>query len=204
MRRTLALIASGALIAVAVVAVTLAFADSGSSGADRDRTSGTELARGDSSERGMGRGLRGLHGGPRAFGLARDFFRGLAERLDVTPERLREAVMRVKRRMHERRGRRGFDRPGGAGFRGHGRPGFRRPGPGARARIKARVLGGLAAELEKPVAEVTAAVRAELVEALDRAVAMGLLSGRGRELALGCFDRPRACDLGALRREAHP
>jgi hypothetical protein len=196
MRRTLAVIASGALIAVAAVAVTLAFASEGSSGGDRDRTSGTEPARGESPHHGMGRGFRGRGGGPHAFGPAREFFRGLAERLDVTPEQLREAIVRVKRRMHGRRG--------GPGFHRRGRPGLDRPRPRDLARIKARILGGLAAELEKPVDEVREAVRAELAEALDRAVAMGFLSGRGRELALGCFDRPRSCDIGALRREAHP
>jgi hypothetical protein len=213
MRRTLALIASLALIVVAVAAVALAFASDGSDGAGGDRGSGTEVVRADERGRGFGR-----HG----FGPLRAVLDGLAERLDVTPEELREAIHGVKRR--------GLDRAVDAGTitaaerdallacMSHDRDGcdpvaarsaarklhraHRRRGGRGLARMKAHFLGDLAAELGKPVDEVAAAVRAELVEALDRAVAMGFLSGRGRELALRCFDRPRRCNLRALRREA--
>ena len=219
MRRSLALIASTALIAVAFVAVALAFASAGSSGSDTDRTAATEPV--DSPGGGMGHGFRGHRGG-HGFWPLRAALDGLAERLDVTPERLREALRGVKRRGLDRAVARGviteverdallacMARDGGgcdratahrAGRRLH--RSFHRRGRRGLARMKAQVLGDLAAELGKPAAEVTEAVRAELVEWLDRAVAMGFLSGRGRELALACFDRPRSCDLRALRREA--
>jgi hypothetical protein len=221
-RRTLALITSAALVAVAVVAVALAFASQGASSSEGERTGGTELARSEAPNDGMGRGFRGHRGGPHAFGALRGLLRGLAERLDVTPQQLREAIQGVKRRGLDRaveegtitaaerdallacmsHRREGCDREAARSaarklHRAHHRRGRR-----GLARMKTRILGDLAAELGKPVGEVTQAVRAELVEALDRAVAMGLLTGRGRELALACFDRPRSCDLGELRAEA--
>jgi hypothetical protein len=216
-RRNLALVASAAFVAIAVVAVALAFASAGSGSSDGERGAATKPVH----DRGMGRGFRGGRGGPPGFFPLRAALDGLAERLDVTPERLREALEGVKRRgldravargviteaerdallacMSEDRG--GCDREAARSaarklHRAHHRRGRR-----GLARMKANVLGDLAAELDKPVGEVTEAVRAELVEWLDRGVAMGLVSGRGRELALACFDRPRSCDLRALKRE---
>src|SRR5918992_5101344 len=213
MRRSLALVTSLALIVVAAAAVALAFASTGSSEPSRERASGTEAVHA---------GERAHRFGRHGFGPLRALLDGLAERLDVTPERLREAIHGVKRRGLDRavaegvitsaerdallacmsHDRGGCDRAAARGAARKLHQAHRRRGARGLIRLKALVLGGLAAELGKPVGEVRAAARAELAEALDRAVAMGILSGRGRGLALACFDRPRACDLRALRAEA--
>jgi hypothetical protein len=215
-RRTVALITSAVLIAVAVTAVALAFESAGGSGAGAgDHARSADPVR-------SGEPFPGRRGGRHGFGLLRGLLDGVAERLDVSPEQLREAIRGVKRRGLDRavdegiitaaerdallacrsRDRASCDREAArSAARKLHRARHRRGGRGL-ARMKTRILGDLAAELGKPVEEVTRAVRAELVEALDRAVAMGFLSGRGRELALACFDRPRSCDLRELRGEA--
>jgi hypothetical protein len=70
-----------------------------------------------------------------------------------------------------------------------------------RSGLKAQLIGDLAAELNKQPDEVEDALRAELVELLETGVKLGFVTDRGRDLALGCFDRPDQCDLKALRRE---
>ncbi len=69
------------------------------------------------------------------------------------------------------------------------------------SKLKDLLLTDLAAELGKPVAEVTTAIGASLRDALDQAVARGWLTAKGRELALQCFDAPASCDRKALRAE---
>lgn len=69
------------------------------------------------------------------------------------------------------------------------------------AALKAQLLGDLAAELGKQPDEVGTAIRAELSELLDMGVKFGVVTDRGRDLALGCWDRPKECDRKALRRE---
>jgi hypothetical protein len=69
------------------------------------------------------------------------------------------------------------------------------------AGLKAQVIDDLAAELGKQPAEVEAAARAELVDLLDKGVALGLVTEKGRDLALGCWDKPNECDRAALKAE---
>ena len=67
--------------------------------------------------------------------------------------------------------------------------------------LKAQLFDDLGAELGKDPADVEKAARDELSELLDMAVSMGFVTERGRELALGCFDKPDDCDRAALRAE---
>jgi hypothetical protein len=60
-------------------------------------------------------------------------------------------------------------------------------------RRKAAVLLGVGARLEMSRLQVVNAIRAELDVQLTRAVAARRLPGRGRQLALRCYDEPRAC-----------
>ena len=69
------------------------------------------------------------------------------------------------------------------------------------AALKAQLLGDLADELGKQPDEVGTAIRAELSELLETGVKLGFVTERGRDLALGCWDRPNECDRKALRRE---
>lgn len=69
------------------------------------------------------------------------------------------------------------------------------------AGLKTQLIDDLAAELGKQPGEVDQAIRAELSELLDKGVALGFVSERGRDLALGCWDRPNECDQAALRAE---
>lgn len=66
---------------------------------------------------------------------------------------------------------------------------------------KRRALADLARELGRPVDEVATATRNELEAKLGLGVTFGIITARGRELALRCFDRPRQCDVEALKRE---
>ncbi len=60
-------------------------------------------------------------------------------------------------------------------------------------RRKAAVLLGVGARLRMSRLEVVNAIRAELDVQLTRAVAARTLPARGRDLALRCYDEPRAC-----------
>jgi hypothetical protein len=103
----------------------------------------------------------------------------LADRLDVTPRQLRAAL-------------RGIDRA-------DARAKFR---SGDLAGLKADLAAHLADELDRTEQQVLGAVRAELVAKLAKGVAFGMLTERGRDLALGCFDAPADCDLDAVKAEA--
>lgn len=69
------------------------------------------------------------------------------------------------------------------------------------AKEKELIAGDLATALGKTSEEVLTAARAELELRLGQGVTMGFLSANGRELALGCFDAPATCDVGALHDE---
>ena len=183
--------------------------------------SAVTLAGGRSSEgsRPVARSLAGHHATHR--GMHARMLADLAERLGVTTDQLRTAIRGVKRRTLDRAVERGAITPqqrdalaaclarraGGteACDRRLARRAFRAlrrdAKPSTFAQRKRELAGDLAAELGRPEDEVVAAVRAELAEKLDRAVAFGVLSERGRTLALGCFDEPASCDLRALRSE---
>jgi len=107
----------------------------------------------------------------------------LAGRLDVTPARLRRALRAVRRDVRDE-----LVDP-------------RTATPEQRVAMKERLAGALASELGVAPERVVTAVRAELADKLDLAVRFGAVTERGRELALGCFDDPAACDLAALKAE---
>jgi hypothetical protein len=69
--------------------------------------------------------------------------------------------------------------------------------------LKADVAQSLATKLGKMPDEILTAVRAELDQRLTQAVAIGLVTQKGHDLALACFDDPATCDLTALRDEVH-
>jgi hypothetical protein len=165
------------------------------------------------------RGGHGLGFGP--MGLA---FKGLADRLNVTPAKLREAAMGVKKRALDRavadgtitqaerdalqacfksRGRRGSgcDRAKARAAHRKLHKAIKQRVKTDAAGLKAQVIDDLAAELGKQPAEVEAAARAELVDLLDKGVKLGLVTEKGRELALGCWDKPNECDRAALKAE---
>ena len=71
------------------------------------------------------------------------------------------------------------------------------------AGLKSQLIADLAAELPggKSAADVEAAMRAQLVDVLDKGVALGFVSEKGRDLAIACWDNPNQCDRKALRAE---
>ena len=213
---------------LAVTAVTVAGAGSGSSDRERARDGASPARFGGDRPRDRARFRGGgrLGFGPFAFGPARAVFRGVADKLDVTPKRLREALRGVKRRRLDRVVQEGtittaerdalaacLERRGGGRRRGEScdagaaRAAMGKLKAAKRAqgrdltKLKAQLLADLAAELDKPEADVAAAIRASLVGALDKAVARGWLTERGGDLATGCFDTPASCDRKALRGE---
>jgi hypothetical protein len=149
--------------------------------------------------------------------VRREVLRGLAGRLEITPRELRTALRGVKRRSLDRAVRRGTitaeQRAAVATCLADRRPCHRpaiRPvlralradaRPAAWPERKRELAEDLAAELGREPADVLAAVRGELSSKLDLAVSFGALTGRGRELALTCFDDPASCELAALRGE---
>lgn len=108
---------------------------------------------------------------------------GVADRLGVTKEALRDAVKAVAA---DQRAARQAD------------PSAPKPDLAAK---KTAWIDGVAAKLGKTPDEVAAAVRAELDERLTDAVAKGWLTEQGKTIALGCFDTPATCDFKALRAE---
>ena len=68
------------------------------------------------------------------------------------------------------------------------------------AAIKQGLAEDAAEQLGTTPEEVLAAVRAELDAKLSFARTVRLITAAQRELALGCFDRPDACDVDALHR----
>ena len=170
-----------------------------------------------------GRGHHQGHGGAMRFGVMALAFNDFAEKLGVTPGELHAAVRGVKKRALDRAvsdgtltadERAALDacmksrRKGSGCDRKQARAAHRKLHKALKARarsdaagLKTQFIADLAAELDKQPADVESAARASLVELLDKAVTMGFLSERGRELALGCFDKPNECDRAALRAE---
>jgi len=170
------------------------------------------------------RGHRRGHGHGMRFGPMAMAFNGLADRLNVSKDDLIEAFHGVKDKALDRAVSQGTitqkqraaleqcmkARHGGGGTcnrrvarRAHRKlhRSLRQRLKNDRSGLKAQLIGDLAAELNKQPAEVEDAIRAELVELLEMGVKLGFVTDRGRDLALGCFDRPDQCDLKALRRE---
>src|SRR3954447_1728585 len=231
MRRSiLVAVLAGALVGLAVAAgISLA----GSSGSSGTKSSSEQASAGRGSfasayaaKQGQRRnGRRGGHPGPHGlgFGPMGLAFRGLADRLNVTPAKLRAAAMGVKNRALDRAVADGTitqderdaleacfkSRGQGSGCdRAKARAAHRKLHKAIKQRIKtdaaglkAQVIDDLAAELGKQPAEVDAAARAELSDLLDKGVALGLVTAKGRELALGCWDKPNECDRAALKAE---
>ena len=173
-------------------------------------------------------GRRGGHrpGHGMGFGPLAIAFRGLADRLGVTKEQLHEATLGVKKRALDRAVADGTITQGERDAlescnKAHGkkRSGCDRAKARAAHRklhraikqrvktdasgLKTQVLEDLAAELpgDKTAAEIDAAARAELEALLDKGVMLGLVTEKGRALALGCWDKPNECDRAALRAE---
>ena len=231
-RRSILIALSAALLAgLAVAGVTLAGQGDGGGG-DATRAERSSAPAGHTRV-GPAHFRRGAHGKPghrggqrRLFGPLRLAVRGFAERLDVTPKRLREAMRGVKRRQLDRAVSDGVitgaERSALEGcMKARRARGARCDGDRARsahrklqrklhsrtadlARAKQLFFADLAAELGKPQADVERAARAELAELLERAVDAGFVTDRGRDLALACFDTPADCDRGAVRRELRP
>ncbi|MBI5104346.1 MAG: hypothetical protein HZB46_05055 [Solirubrobacterales bacterium] len=106
--------------------------------------------------------------------------RSLSDRLGVEPARLRAAGAAVAREQWARR-------------KAGSKPDL--------AALKQELAASLGDKLGLPADKVLEAVRAELEQRLGQAAAFGMVSEKGRALALACFDAPAACDLRALRRE---
>ena len=238
MRRSiLVAVLAGALVGLAVAAgISLAGSggSSGSSSSSQQASSGGAQGsfasnfaakQGNRSNGRRGGRLHGHRGHGLGFGPLGIAFRGLADKLGVTPAQLREAAQGVKKRTLDRAVSDGTisqaERDAlDACIKSHGRgSGCDRKTARAahsklhkalkqRARtdlagIKSQLIDDLAAELPggKSAAEVEAAMRATLVDLLDKGVKFGLVSEKGRELAIGCFDDPANCDRAALKAE---
>lgn len=234
MRRSiLVAVLAGALVGLAVAA-GISLAGSGSSGSSSSSqqasAGGGSFASAYAAKHGKRHGGRhggrwhDHHGGPGlGFGPMGLAFKGLADRLNVTPAKLREAAMGVKKRALDRAVADGTitqderdaleacfkSRGQGSGCdRAKARAAHRKLHKAIKQRIKtdaagvkAQVIDDLAAELGKQPSEVEAAARAELVDLLDKGVALGFVSEKGRDLALGCWDKPNECDRAALKAE---
>ena len=232
MRRSIVVaVLAGALVGLAVAAGISLAGSGGSSGSssssEQASASGAQgsfassyaAKQGHRNRGGRRHGHRhGLGWGP--MGLA---FKGLADRLNVTPAKLREAAMGVKKRALDRavadgtitqaerdaleacfksRGRSsGCDRAKARAAHRKLHRAIKQRVKTDAAGLKAQVIDDLAAELGKQPSEVEAAARAELVELLDKGVKFGLVTEKGRDLALGCWDKPNECDRAALKAE---
>ena len=170
---------------------------------------------------GGGHGHRGGHG--MRFGPLAIAFKGFADRLDVSPRALREAVKGVKKRALDRavsdgtitqaerdaleacfksRGKgSGCDRAKARAAHRKLHKAFKQRARTDAAGLKAQLIDDLAAELGKQPGDVESAARATLSAMLDKGVAFGFVTERGRELALACWDKPNECDRAALRAE---
>jgi hypothetical protein len=225
-RSTLVGVLLGALVGLAVAAgISLAGGGSSSSPSKQSASASQGSFRAAyAAKRGRGGGHRWHgHGHGMRFGPLAIAFNGLADRLDVTPEKLREAVKGVKKRALDRavadgtitqderaaldacfqsRGQgSGCDRAKARAAHGKLHKALRQRIRTDAAGLKAQLIEDLAAELGKQPADVEAAARAELVDLLDKGVSLGLLTDHGRDLALACWDKPNECDRAALRAE---
>jgi len=177
--------------------------------------------------RGGRRGGRHGHGhghGGMGFGPLALAFNGLAERLGVERSQLHDALKGVKKRALDRAVSDGTitqaerdaleacmkSRRGSGCAKAQARSAHRKLHRAYKQRfksdaagLKTQLLEDLAAELPggKTPAQVGDAIRAELVELLDKGVTLGFITEKGRELALGCWDNPNQCDRKALRAE---
>jgi hypothetical protein len=219
MRRSVTLLVACLLTAALVVgAVGLASAGHDGPAQGQQRTSAPAKAKPIADRHARGdRDAHGAHGV-----IATMILSSLAGRLEVEPAKLRRAATDVARDQWQQRlatlspaqrsalvackgraARKGARRPGGCD---------RRAARAALRTLKASVLADLPALKQQLAAAVAAklgvtpeklleAVRAELEQRLGQAVAMGLVSEKGRGLALQCFDDPASCDVDALRSE---
>lgn len=166
--------------------------------------------------RGHGRfaGRGRAHGGP-MFGMLRKLLlKSGADRLGVTPEKLKDAVKAVadaqlarqaaaaKLTAAETAALKGCHAAKGTCDRAALRSAIKKlralPKPDLAA-LKTELSDALAAQLGLTGAKVLEAARAELSDRLDQAVKIGFLTADGRTKALACFDAPASCDLKALR-----
>lgn len=225
------LIASLSVLAAALLAVAV-IALSGSGGGSSAATAATASAPTTAPVTAPARYggphgfMRGAHGG----GMFR-FFGGLvlksaADRLGVTPVKLKTAVRTVAEAQLAkkaaaakltpdeiaalkgcRKGLRAF-RHGGAGASGAGtcdratvKAAITKlkalPKPDLAA-LKTELSDALGAELGVPGAKVIEAARAELSARLDQGIKFGFLTADGKAKALACFDAPNSCDIKAL------
>src|SRR5215207_3826047 len=235
MRRSILIaVLAGALVGLSVAAgISLAGGSGGGSSSSDKASSGAgggsfKAAYAKRGNRGRGGGRRGgwpghgHHGPGMGFGPLALAFNGLAKKLDVSNDKLHDALRGVKKRALDRavadktitQGERDaldacMKSRGGSGCdRKQARSAHRKLHRALKARaksdaagLKAQLIGDLAAELGKDPADVEKAVRDQLSELLNMAVTMGFVSERGRDLALACWDKPNECDRGALRAE---
>jgi hypothetical protein len=232
MRRSIVVaVLAGALVGLAVAAGISLAGSGGSSGSssssEQASASGAQGSFASSYAAKQGHrnrgGRRHGHGHGLGWGPMGLAFKGLADRLNVTPAKLREAAMGVKKRALDRavadgtitqaerdaleacfksRGRSsGCDRAKARAAHRKLHRAIKQRVKTDAAGLKAQVIDDLAAELGKQPSEVEAAARAELVELLDKGVKFGLVTEKGRDLALGCWDKPNECDRAALKAE---
>jgi hypothetical protein len=158
------------------------------------------------------------------FGAMAMAFNGLADKLDVTPDKLRDALKGVKDRALDRAvadgtitsdDRAALDacmqaRKNGSGScdRAKAKAAHKKIHKALKAKaksdpaaLKTQLLGDLADELGKQPGEVESAIRDQLSDVLATGVKLGFITEKGRTLALGCFDKPNECDRAALRAE---
>jgi len=214
-RRLLVILAAVLIAACSVTAFAVA------RGGDDNRRSESVQKDGPRTGKAIGhRGGPGHHGlGHHGLGPLGFAFRGFAEKLGVTRDQLRTALKGVKKRhldrtvaagtitAAERAALEACKNRTGTCDRDAARAAHRKLHAARKAdkkdlaKLKGQLLGDLAAELGKPEAEIATAARAALSDALDKAVSVGFLTAKGRELSLGCFDTPASCDIAAVKAE---
>ncbi|WP_354699113.1 hypothetical protein DSM112329_04820 [Paraconexibacter sp. AEG42_29] len=230
------LIASLSLVVCALLAATtIAIASSGGSSSSSSTAAAAApgpAAAPVTSFAGKGKGAHGGRGfghGGAMFGM----FRGMllksgAERLGVTPDKLKAAVTAVAEAQFAKKTaeakltaaelaalkscHRGFAaRRGAPGKQGKAtcdraavKSAFDKlkalPKPDLAA-LKTELSDALGKELGITGAKVLEAARAELSARLDQGVKMGFVTAGGKAKALACFDGPATCDVKALKRE---
>ena len=236
MRRSILIaVLAGSLVGLAVAAgISLAGnGGSSSSGSGKQASSASTqgsfqsaYAKRGNQRKGQGRrgGRRGGngHGGAMRFGAMAMIFKGLADKLGVEQDELRDAIRGVKKRALDRavsdgtisqaeraaldacmksRGGSGCDRKAAKAAHRKLQRAIKARAKSDAAGLKKQVIDDLAAELGKQPEDVDTAARAQLKTALDTGVTMGFITEKGRELALGCWDSPNQCDRKALRAE---
>jgi hypothetical protein len=217
-RRVLVVMSTVVACALAVTAVALARSGSGNDrhGSRPSVTHAQRVAkvRARQPERRLARMLgRGI------VGMVVD---SLAGRLQVKPADLRAAIAQVATEQRDKvvqaagltQGEQDALKTCGRGWRKRGAPAgcdkaaarsairkLRNAPKPDLAQLKTDVAASLASKLGTSPDAVLTAVRAELTQRLGQAVGIGLVTAKGKDLALGCFDAPGSCDLKALRAE---